>query len=527
MFRFKNGYFATVDCPKVKSNEKCTILNCVFRHSQDKDLSLKKRTLPTEDKESHKKADTNPEKSPTHESEKESDAKFLIPKQVSHILIGRSQRIQNVKRLVEVYRTSATPNKQALQKEYDIITSNRTVEAYQNAVDKLFGEEINSMGPGVDPKHILPKAIVGSGAPATLPERKRFIELMVDSIKKFEPSHLTPILKAIDEEFKVAVDSTSSTYKQHIKRKLYELQHPGKSKGNMASIIVIKDEVYWKYLNETTIPVKKLAKFGYIMEIPEPLEELKDERTCKRCKNDFKLSEVTNKVQCHYHSGKYYKVGHNVRRYDCCGGESMDDTCTVGDHHVFYWDNPKEMNMAIPFRKTRDFLKAENPAAFKCLGVDCEMGFTSMGFELLRITAIDFFSGEEVLDLLVRPKGEVLDLNTKWSGIARIEESAMEFNALIELLGEIMDQETILIGHGLENDMNTMRLIHDRIIDTAILYPPHKATPTFRYSLKQLAFEFLGRTIQSGEHDSGEDALTAIDIVKHFLRKIIEQTKTS
>ncbi|KAG7191272.1 RNA exonuclease 3 [Scheffersomyces spartinae] len=525
MFRFKNGYFSKVDCPKVTRNEKCNLLGCIFKHPQDKELTLRKRPTDSQDDNIvHKKADIKSDKTPESEPEKENDIKFLIPKQISHILISRAQRIHNVKLLVELYRsTSATPNKQALQKEYDIITNSRSIETYQNSVDKLLGKESGSKLPFHDPKHILPKAIVGSGAPAMLPERRKFIELMVESIKKSDPSCKTPISKAIDEEFKIAVESSSSTYKQHIKRKLYELQHPEKAKNNATLGIVIKDDIYWKYLNEVVIPVKKLAQFGYIMEIPKPLDEVKDERICRRCKNDFKLSEVTNKVQCHYHPGKFYKVSKNLRRYDCCGGESMDDTCTVGEHHVFYWDNPEEMNHAIPFKKTKDFLAVKNSASFKCLGVDCEMGFTSMGFELLRITAIDFFSGEEVLDLLVKPKGQVLDLNTKWSGIARIEESAMDFNALIELLGEIMDQQTILIGHGLENDMNTMRLIHDRIIDTAVLYPPHKATPTFRYSLKQLSFEYLGRTIQSGEHDSGEDALSAIDIVKHFLRKSIEQ----
>ena len=40
----------------------------------------------------------------------------------------------------------------------------------------------------------------------------------------------------------------------------------------------------------------------------------------------------------------------------------------------------------------------------------------------------------------------------------------------MEKLGEIMDSETILIGHGLENDMNAMRLIHENIIDTSILF---------------------------------------------------------
>ena len=72
---------------------------------------------------------------------------------------------------------------------------------------------------------------------------------------------------------------------------------------------------------------------------------------------------------------------------------------------------------------------------------------------------------------LVRPKGDVIDLNTRWSGIAEIKEEAMNFEDLIKLLGEVIDSNTILIGHGLENDVNSMRLIHERIIDTAVLYP--------------------------------------------------------
>ena len=82
----------------------------------------------------------------------------------------------------------------------------------------------------------------------------------------------------------------------------------------------------------------------------------------------------------------------------------------------------------------------------------------------------------------------------------------------------------MLIGHGLENVLKAMRMLHKRVIDTAILYPKHKATPKFRYSLKQLAFEYLGRVIQTGEHDSGEDSLAAIDVVKHFIKKEYEQT---
>ncbi len=42
-----------------------------------------------------------------------------------------------------------------------------------------------------------------------------------------------------------------------------------------------------------------------------------------------------------------------------------------------------------------------------------------------------------------------------------------------QLLGMIF-AETILIGHSLHNDLRVLRLIHSRVIDTAILFPHPK-----------------------------------------------------
>ena len=87
----------------------------------------------------------------------------------------------------------------------------------------------------------------------------------------------------------------------------------------------------------------------------------------------------------------------------------------------------------------------------------------------------------------------------------------VNWDVLYSELFDIISNKTILIGHGLENDLNVLRLTHDRIVDTAILLPRNK---TRTHALKDLAWEFLGRTIQTGEHDSMEDALAAIDIIQ-------------
>ena len=113
----------------------------------------------------------------------------------------------------------------------------------------------------------------------------------------------------------------------------------------------------------------------------------------------------------------------------------------------------------------------------------------------------------------------MIDLNTTWSGVLEIPDDALLFDAAIELLKTLMNKDTILVGHGLENDLRTLRIVHHRVVDTAIHFPPHNPTPKFRMSLKDLLFEFLARRIQLGEHDSAEDAIALIDVVKHFINK--------
>ena len=88
----------------------------------------------------------------------------------------------------------------------------------------------------------------------------------------------------------------------------------------------------------------------------------------------------------------------------------------------------------------------------------------------MRITAIDYFTSKTVLDIFIKPIGEIVDFNTRYSGIHELTDDFLSWEQLMEKLGEIMDSETILIGHGLENDMNAMRLIHENIIDTSILF---------------------------------------------------------
>lgn len=78
---------------------------------------------------------------------------------------------------------------------------------------------------------------------------------------------------------------------------------------------------------------------------------------------------------------------------------------------------------------------------------------------------------------------------------------------------KIVHKETILVGHSLENDLSALKISHDLVIDTAVLYK-HPRGSTYKTALRVLARKFLSREIQmSGYgHDSVEDARAALEL---------------
>ncbi len=71
-----------------------------------------------------------------------------------------------------------------------------------------------------------------------------------------------------------------------------------------------------------------------------------------------------------------------------------------------------------------------------------------------------------------------------------------------------------------------MKIIHNLIIDTSILFPKEDG---YKYSLKTLAYNYLKLKIQLGVHDSQEDAKIAMALTKigieilPFLKKPIKK----
>jgi len=175
-----------------------------------------------------------------------------------------------------------------------------------------------------------------------------------------------------------------------------------------------------------------------------------------------------------------------------------------------------------PPRKT--FTEYYGLPDYHLVAVDCEMVATHNDENALaRVTAVD--QGGTLLDTLVRPRGRVVDYRTIITGLDASSFSSstpshahvkQEFQKLLSL----NPFSTVLVGHSLDKDILALGIqdLSFLTIDTSLLFswnvPPPKNTP----KLKHLASILLKLDIQTGSHDSAEDARTALSLVEYELQ---------
>ncbi|PNF33990.1 hypothetical protein B7P43_G04662 [Cryptotermes secundus] len=260
-----------------------------------------------------------------------------------------------------------------------------------------------------------------------------------------------------------------------------------------------------------------------------------DEKKCVRCGRGFFVTmdgEYLTQEQCLYHWGKLqnvlgpgaYEMGAMTvcTEYSCCRGKPNTRGCTSGKLHVWNGVGP---GFNGPFDGyVRTHLRKTPPpdGNFGVYAIDCEMCFTTHGLELIKVTVVAT-DGRLVYDSLVRPENFIIDYNTRFSGITARDLSKHATKSLRDVQNDLMgfiNADTILVGHGLENDLRALRIIHGTVIDTSVIFPHYYGLP-YRRSLKSLVGCFLKRKIQqdSSGHDSFEDARACIELMLWRIRR--------
>ncbi|CAI7665301.1 unnamed protein product [Penicillium palitans] len=172
----------------------------------------------------------------------------------------------------------------------------------------------------------------------------------------------------------------------------------------------------------------------------------------------------------------------------------------------------------------------------KAIVLDCAMIETTVCTnELASITAIDFLTGEVLINSYVSPTAPVTDWLTPVSGITheKMDAALTEGNVFASnaeargALRKFLNRDTVLIGHALQHDLRTLSLIHGRIVDTSVItseavFPSVSAKITLPrvWGLDTLAEELVGIKTRGGVegHNSLEDALATREIVIWCLR---------
>ncbi|XP_047667895.1 uncharacterized protein zgc:152968 isoform X2 [Tachysurus fulvidraco] len=276
-------------------------------------------------------------------------------------------------------------------------------------------------------------------------------------------------------------------------------------------------------LRENNYPHKHPDKTGFAIQYGDSKKGNTDvsRRLCCRCGTSFSVSQTgkhTRKEECNYHYGKVLEnrvPGGVETRYSCCENAVGSPGCQVFKLHV---------HDAMSLQGFVSSLPQTHKGCPEIYAIDTVMCYTTQGLELVRVTVVNS-NLQVVYDTFVKPTNEVIDYNTRFSGVSEddVKNSSLSLRDVQTVLLSFINERTILVGHGLENDLCALKIIHNKVVDTSVVFP-HRLGPPHKRDLRSLTAEYLRKIIQESVdgHDTQEDAAACMELM---LWKVKEDAK--
>ncbi len=141
---------------------------------------------------------------------------------------------------------------------------------------------------------------------------------------------------------------------------------------------------------------------------------------------------------------------------------------------------------------------------------------------LVGVSVVDD-EGNILLKTLVKPPGNIVDMRTEITGLKaeNVLAAPTTLSDVQDRLVELCKPGTVLVGHSLMHDLKSLKIDHQPVIDTGMLFR-YKNLPRSTPSLAILCETLLKRKMrqtEAGYHDSVEDAKAALDLVLWAVRE--------
>ncbi|KAF2022797.1 hypothetical protein EK21DRAFT_82399 [Setomelanomma holmii] len=176
-------------------------------------------------------------------------------------------------------------------------------------------------------------------------------------------------------------------------------------------------------------------------------------------------------LRCKYHMGQ---LVHKV--WTCCRQPTGSAPCSSALEHSPQTQKLRELVELHQYHPTRSCPPKRSDIR-AAVAIDCEMGTALSGdSQLIRITLVDYFTENVLIDSIVEPDVPMLHLNTKYSGItwADIKNARRQGTILSgkegarEAIWKYVGPHTFVVGHAACNDLRALRWIHMWVVDSLV-----------------------------------------------------------